>query len=126
MAASAMAVLSLVGATPYAPADEPVKYIGAKERQGARAHDPTIDPRPRGRGHRMSHPLPVLCQGSNQPGSDDGLALQMKLPPTAPSKHLRSCSHRLGRTSSCAASKLRPELLQILEEEQGRAFWVSR
>ena len=74
MAASAMAVLSLIGATPYAPADEPVKYIGAKERQGARAHNPTIDPRPRGRGYRMSRPLPVLCQGSNQSGPDDGLA----------------------------------------------------
>jgi hypothetical protein len=81
-----------------------------------------------------SHPLPVLCQDSKvspvitSTRSDDGPALQMKLPPTAPSK---PCFPALtGRRwlepdFFLCRLELRPELFRILEG-QGRAFWASR
>ena len=49
------------------PIQEPVKFdfvVSPKDREGTRPGDPDIDPRPRRRGHRMSHPLSALCQGS--------------------------------------------------------------
>ena len=45
------------------PIQEPVKFdfvVSPKDREGTRPGDPDIDPRPRRRGHRMSHPYKGL------------------------------------------------------------------
>lgn len=97
------------------------------------AHNPTIDPRPRGRGQRMSHPLPVFCQGSKVSPAitstrNEGPALQMKLPPTPPSKPCVPAftgRRRLEPDFFLCGLELRPEFFEILEG-QGRAFRVSR
>ena len=82
----------------------------------------------------MSHPLPVLCQGSKVSPAITSTRIGRRSGPTneaAADSTIEACvpaltgRRRLEPDFFLCGLELRPELFQILEG-QGRAFWVSQ